>query len=67
MSAGFNYKRRRAMENQKQEQEFLTDQKSRFVWTTGSDVQKVWRKHGWLPPSEYREDFLFSKNRGEKK
>jgi hypothetical protein len=67
MSAGFNYKRRRAMENQKQEQEFLADQKSRFVWTTGSDVQKVWRKHGWLPPSEYREDFLFSKNRGEKK
>jgi len=55
------------MENQKQEQEFLADQKSRFVWTTGSDVQKVWRKHGWLPPSEYREDFLFSKNRGEKK
>jgi len=67
MSAGFNYKRRRAMENQKQEQEFLADQKSQFVWTTGSDVQKVWRKHGWLPPSEYREDFLFSKNRGEKK
>jgi len=55
------------MENQKQEQEFLADQKSQFVWTTGSDVQKVWRKHGWLPPSEYREDFLFSKNRGEKK
>jgi hypothetical protein len=67
MTAGFNYKRRRTMENQKQEQEFLADQKSRFVWTTGSDVQKVWRKHGWLPPSEYREDFLFSKNRGEKK
>jgi hypothetical protein len=67
MSAGFNYKRGRAMENQKQEQEFLADQESRFIWTAGADVQKVWRKHGWQPPSEYREDFLFSKNRGEKK
>lgn len=32
----------------------------RFVWTTGADVQAVWRRHGWVPPSESRanEDFL---------
>jgi hypothetical protein len=23
-----------------------------FKWTTGSDVQAIWRKHGWMPPSE---------------
>ena len=54
------------MEHQEQENSFLADQKSRFIWTTGSDVQKVWRKFGWQPPSEYRQDFLFAKNRGEK-
>jgi len=65
MTAGFNYKRRRAMENQQQEQQFLADQESRFIWTAGADVQKVWRKFGWQPPSEYRKDFLFPKNRGQ--
>ena len=23
-----------------------------FKWTSGSDVQALWRKHGWTPPSE---------------
>jgi len=23
-----------------------------FVWKSGSDVQALWRKHGWVPPSE---------------
>jgi hypothetical protein len=23
-----------------------------FIWETGSDVQTLWRKHGWTPPSE---------------
>jgi hypothetical protein len=23
-----------------------------FKWTPGSDVQALWRKHGWTPPSE---------------
>ena len=34
-----------------------------FRWTAGSDVQKVWRKHGWIPPTEYRNDYLFKLNR----
>ena len=40
-----------------------TDTNSKFVYTTGADVQKIWRKHGWTPPSEYRNDYLFKKNR----
>lgn len=39
------------------------DTNSKFVYTTGADVQKIWRKHGWTPPSEYRNDYLFKKNR----
>jgi len=23
-----------------------------FKWESGSDVQTLWRKHGWSPPSE---------------
>ena len=23
----------------------------RYKWTTGADVQKTWRKQGWVPPS----------------
>ena len=26
-------------------------------WLRGTDVQHVWRKHGWVPPSEVRPDF----------
>ena len=24
-----------------------------FKWESGSDVQALWRKHGWTPPSEH--------------
>ena len=34
-----------------------------FKWTAGSDVQKVWRRYGWIPPTEYRDDYLFKLNR----
>lgn len=37
-----------------------------FRWTSGADVQKVWRKHGWTPPSELRDDYLFKTNREAK-
>lgn len=27
------------------------------VWTPGSDVQSVWKKFGWTPPSQTRVDY----------
>lgn len=41
----------------------LADLDSTFKWTSGADVQKVWKRYGWQPPSEYRNDFLFKQNR----
>lgn len=26
-----------------------------FIWTAGADVQATWRKYGWVPPSEQRQ------------
>ena len=40
-----------------------TDLNSTFVYQSGSNVQATWRKYGWVPPTEYRDDFLFAKNR----
>ena len=37
-----------------------------FRWTSGADVQAVWRKYGWVPPSETRNDYLFKNNREAK-
>lgn len=42
------------------------DKNSKFVYQGGADVQKTWRKYGWTPPTEYRLDYEFAKNRGEK-
>ena len=39
------------------------DRDSKFVWTTGSDVMKTFKKYGFVPPSEVRNDYLFKKNR----
>jgi hypothetical protein len=39
------------------------DRDSKFVWTTGSDVMKTFKRNGFVPPSEYRNDYLFKKNR----
>lgn len=41
----------------------LVEKHSTFKWTRGADVQSVWRRHGWQPPSEYRNDYLFKTNR----
>ena len=45
----------------------LADKNSTFKFTAGSNVQAVWRKHGWVPPSEYRDDYLFKHNREAQK
>ena len=41
----------------------LTEKNSTFKYTPGGNVQAVWRKHGWVPPTEYRDDYLFKANR----
>lgn len=41
----------------------LMDVNSTFKYTAGGNVQSIWRRYGWTPPSEYREDYLFKQNR----
>jgi len=41
----------------------LMDVNSGFKYTPGGNVQAVWRKYGWTPPTEYRSDYLFKQNR----
>jgi hypothetical protein len=33
------------------------------VWTHGADVMTTWRRHGFVPPTEYRNDYRFKINR----
>lgn len=42
------------------------DTKSKFVYSGGADVMSTWKRLGFIPPSEVREDYLFSKNREHK-
>jgi hypothetical protein len=37
--------------------------KSTFKYSSGADVQKVWKAYGWTPPSTVRNDYLFKANR----
>ena len=39
------------------------DTNSKFVYSNGSDVMKTFRRYGFVPPSEVRNDYLFKKNR----
>jgi len=49
------------LEKPKAELPLAIDKNSAFVYQGGADVQKVWRKYGWIPPSEYRTDYEFGK------
>jgi hypothetical protein len=41
----------------------MLEKNSIFVYTKGSDVMKTFKRHGFIPPTEYRNDYLFKKNR----
>ena len=41
----------------------IAEPKSTFVYTSGADVMATFRKHGFVPPSEVRTDYLFGSNR----
>jgi hypothetical protein len=40
-----------------------TAKNSTFKYSSGSDVQKLWKSYGWTAPSTYRDDYLFKANR----
>lgn len=42
---------------------FAIATKSTFKYSSGADVQKVWKAYGWTPPSTVRNDYLFKANR----
>jgi len=49
----------KVMENEK----LAIAPKSTFKYSSGSDVQKIWKAYGWIPPSTTRNDYLFKANR----
>ena len=55
----------KAVEQAKEQRKppMMLEKGSKFVYKRGADVMKVWRSHGFVPPSEYRNDYLFKKNR----
>ena len=52
---------KKELKKPKAEMPLAIDKDSAFVYQGGADVQKVWRKYGWVPPSEYRTDYEFGK------
>jgi hypothetical protein len=59
----FNKKRHVFIVEERKERKPALDRESKFKWTTGADVMATWRKHGYVPPTEYRNDYLFKLNR----
>lgn len=41
----------------------MLEKNSKFVYTKGADVLKTFKRYGFVPPTEVRNDFLFKKNR----
>lgn len=41
----------------------MLEKNSKFIYTKGADVMKTFKRYGFIPPTETRNDFLFKKNR----
>jgi hypothetical protein len=50
-------------QTKKERQPLALDRNSKFVYTGGADVLARWKQHGFVPPSEVRDDYLFKVNR----
>jgi hypothetical protein len=62
----FNIRRHVVLVNEapkKEKPAMALDKNSKFKWTACADVMATWRKHGFIPPTDYREDYLFKSNR----
>lgn len=44
-------------------EKFAIAPNSTFKYSSGADVQKVWKAYGWIAPSTVRNDYLFKANR----
>lgn len=47
------------VEQQKQEEQSPLAR----AWAHGADVMATWRRHGFVPPTEVRRDYMFKINR----
>lgn len=56
-------KLRSVVESKPKKTPLAIDTNSTFVYQSGADVQKTWRKYGWTPPTEYRTDYEFGKHK----
>lgn len=43
----------------------IFDPAFKYVDSISTDITVRWRKLGWKPPTEYRKDYLFGKEKGE--
>lgn len=56
-------------QNDKQKKLKLVEQAEKFetfwgkTWTRGSDVMTTWKRFGFVPPTETRNDYYFKINR----
>lgn len=55
----------RKQEKLKEPLPLATDRNSKFIYASGANVMGTWKKYGFIPPTEYRDDYMFGKNREE--
>lgn len=53
------------MSNEQVTQAKWQDPNFEYIRAELTDVARGWRKAGWMPPTEYRTDYNFGKEKGE--